>query len=187
MQEIYYVYVTTCLLNGKQYVGDHKTFYMESDPYIGSGTALKKDIKKFGRKNFKREILETFPKREDSFNAQEKYIKQFNCAYPHGYNLNAWGGIKKFASCNISEEGKKRIGDSNRERIGLWHHTKESKNQIGDSNRNKKRSEEIKEKLKKPHRKFSEKTKDKMRNSKLGKPSNNSNGNNQHTQALNYR
>lgn len=169
MEEIYYVYVTTCLKNGKQYVGDHKTYFIDTDPYLGSGKELIKDIKKYGKHNFNREILETFTTREEAFFAQEKYIRKFNCTYPNGYNLSLWGGI--LVSHNISEETKKRIGDGNRGKKRP--HSEKHKKRIGKANKGKTRSPETREKMRKPHKKFSEETKQKMRNSKLGKPSNN--------------
>ena len=48
----YYVYLTTNLINGKKYIGQH---YGELDDYyLGSGSILKKAILKYGRKNFKK-------------------------------------------------------------------------------------------------------------------------------------
>ena len=81
----YLVYKTTCLLNGKIYIGQHQTYDI-NDGYIGSGIELQKAIERFGRENFTREILfdfdnftdmdtkerelvtEEFVKREDTFN-----------------------------------------------------------------------------------------------------------------------
>lgn len=53
----YYIYKTTCLVNNKIYVGKHKSNDIENDEYLGSGNLLKYAIKKYGAKNFKREIL----------------------------------------------------------------------------------------------------------------------------------
>ena len=51
----YYVYLTTNLINGKKYIGQ---YYGEvDDNYIGSGSTLKKAINKYGKGNFKKEIL----------------------------------------------------------------------------------------------------------------------------------
>ena len=53
---MFYIYKTTNLSNGKQYIGSH-----DGDPfdsYIGSGKLIIKAIKKYGRGNFIREILE---------------------------------------------------------------------------------------------------------------------------------
>lgn len=60
------MYLTTNLVNGKRYIGKHKTDTL-NDGYIGSGKALKRAIKKHGRANFRREILFDFdnPKEMD--------------------------------------------------------------------------------------------------------------------------
>ena len=50
------IYKTTCLVNNKIYVGQHKT-ENKNDGYLGSGKALVRDIKKFGRDKFERIIL----------------------------------------------------------------------------------------------------------------------------------
>ena len=55
----YLVYKTTCLLNGKIYIGQHQTYDINDD-YLGSGRELKNDIQGFGRENFRREILFDF-------------------------------------------------------------------------------------------------------------------------------
>lgn len=53
-----FVYITTNLLNGKQYVGDHSSNNIENDIYLGSGSYFKNALNEYGRENFKREILE---------------------------------------------------------------------------------------------------------------------------------
>lgn len=50
------VYLTTNLVNGKRYVGKHKVG-ANSDSYLGSGIRIKSAIAKYGRENFKRQIL----------------------------------------------------------------------------------------------------------------------------------
>jgi hypothetical protein len=59
MKKYNYVYITTNLINGKQYVGEHSTDNIE-DRYLGSGFQLRMAIKKYGRKNFNKLILEHF-------------------------------------------------------------------------------------------------------------------------------
>lgn len=90
-----YVYVTTNLINGKKYIGDHSADTLE-DNYLGSGRLIQKAIKKHGRENFKKEILENFSSKEQSFNAQEKYIREYNTLDPRGYNLHIKGGWDPF-------------------------------------------------------------------------------------------
>ena len=50
------VYLTTNLINNKIYVGVHSTYNLD-DGYIGTGKNIKKAIKKYGKENFKRDIL----------------------------------------------------------------------------------------------------------------------------------
>ena len=60
----YYIYKTTNLINGKYYFGMHCTDNL-NDGYIGSGTQLKRSIIKHGKENFKTEILEFLPTKEE--------------------------------------------------------------------------------------------------------------------------
>ena len=55
MKPIGYIYLTTCIANGKIYVGKHELNGQKN--YIGSGTLFKRAVKKYGKENFKRKIL----------------------------------------------------------------------------------------------------------------------------------
>ena len=103
----YYVYLTTNLINGKQYVGDHMINPKEKRYYIGSGKYFCFSRKKYGVQNFFKEILEWFPTRKEAYEAQEKYIIQFNTLAPNGYNLSPKGGIGVIGCC--SEETKMKM------------------------------------------------------------------------------
>jgi len=52
----YFVYETTNNINGKKYIGYHKTTNL-NDGYLGSGKILHYAIKKYGRGAFSRRIL----------------------------------------------------------------------------------------------------------------------------------
>lgn len=90
-KKYHYVYITTNLINGKQYVGDHSTDNLD-DGYLGSGRYLAAAVKKYGKENFKLEILEQSFERSKVFKLQEKYINQFNTLTPNGYNIHKTGG-----------------------------------------------------------------------------------------------
>jgi group I intron endonuclease len=70
------IYKTTNLLNGKFYVGKDT----KNDPnYLGSGHILKRSIKKYGRHNFKKEIIEVCSS-EEHLNERERYwITELKC------------------------------------------------------------------------------------------------------------
>ena len=55
--KIHYIYKTTCKVTGKFYIGMHSTFN-EDDSYIGSGKRLWHSIRKHGKENHVKEIIE---------------------------------------------------------------------------------------------------------------------------------
>lgn len=52
----YYLYKITNLINTKEYIGVHKAKFLDNS-YYGSGKIIKLAIKKYGKNNFKKEIL----------------------------------------------------------------------------------------------------------------------------------
>lgn len=83
------IYKTTNKINGKIYIG--KDIY-NNKKYIGSGLNLKSAIKKYGRVNFTKEVLE-FCKDNTELNYKEKqWIKKLNATNPKiGYNISNGG------------------------------------------------------------------------------------------------
>lgn len=86
----YIIYQTTNKINGKIYVGKHKTNDL-NDGYLGSGKHLNNAIAKYGVENFERTIL-FFCESEDEMNAKEAEIvnKDF-VARKDTYNLKVGG------------------------------------------------------------------------------------------------
>lgn len=84
-----YIYLTTNLVNGKKYIGQHNGSI--NDGYLGSGVLLVKAIKKYGRENFKKEILEECDIIE--IDKKEKYwIAYYNALEDENfYNLSEGG------------------------------------------------------------------------------------------------
>ena len=67
-----YIYLTINLINGKKYIGKH---YGElDDSYLGSGTILQKAINKYGKQNFKKEILYISKDEEENCIKEKEFI-----------------------------------------------------------------------------------------------------------------
>jgi hypothetical protein len=87
----YYIYKTTNLINGKYYFGMHCTDNL-NDGYIGSGTQLKRSIIKHGKENFKTEILEFLPTKEELIKREKEIINEEILNDPNSMNLQPGGG-----------------------------------------------------------------------------------------------
>jgi len=152
-REFNYVYVITNLVNGKKYVGDHSTNHL-NDGYLGSGQLLKAKILQYGKENFKKEILEFFPKKKDAFEAQERYINEHNSLIPNGYNISPKGGYG-VPDSYLNEKTREKISISNLgkccnlgNQFALGHHhTEETKNLIRNIHKDKPKTEEHKKNL----------------------------------------
>ncbi len=88
--DYHFVYITTNLKTKKSYVGSHSTNNL-LDSYLGSGILIKKSLLKYGKKAFKRKILEIFPSRKEAVNKEEFYIKKYQTLIPKGYNISEFG------------------------------------------------------------------------------------------------
>lgn len=103
-----YIYKITNNINGKIYVGKHISNSL-TDSYYGSGIAIKKAIKKYGKENFTKEVL-LICEDEDHQNKMEIfYIDKFN-SLKKGYNMTK-GGEGKLGH-KMSEKSKKKSSNS---------------------------------------------------------------------------
>lgn len=102
-----YIYLTTNLINGKQYVGQHSTNNM-NDGYVGSGTIMLKAIKKYGKENFKVDVMQFCINQEEMDFFEDKYIIWYETMSPKGYNLRS-GGHERFI---ISDELREILKNS---------------------------------------------------------------------------
>lgn len=85
------VYQTTNLVNGKIYIGVHRTDTLE-DGYLGSGSIIQKAFKKYGIDNFKREILYNVENYELAFFIEELIVDKDFVAREDTYNIQTGGG-----------------------------------------------------------------------------------------------
>lgn len=91
-QKIYhYVYKTTNLINQKIYIGKHSTQDIDDD-YLGSGFHLKRAILKYGKNNFKKEILKYFVSSNDAYNHERNLVNDEFILREDTYNISIGGG-----------------------------------------------------------------------------------------------
>lgn len=92
------LYKTINLLNGRFYIGMHSAENPD-DGYLGSGRRLKAEIKKYGKENFKREVLETLPSRKALEEREAQIVTEELRSDPNCLNLKNGGeGGGKFWS-----------------------------------------------------------------------------------------
>lgn len=84
------IYKTTNLINGKYYIGMHKTDDLD-DGYLGSGYLLRRAIKKHGKEKFQKEILFVFDNKEDMISKEVELITEEDRKSKLCYNI-AQGG-----------------------------------------------------------------------------------------------
>lgn len=109
----YQIYLTTNLINNKKYIGQHYGYL--NDNYIGSGNTLKKAIEKYGKENFKKEILEICDSYEEMNEAEKKWIKEYNAVQSEEFYNIATGGFNSnpCAGLSVKAEQERRRKLSN--------------------------------------------------------------------------
>jgi|688.fasta_scaffold770836_1 group I intron endonuclease len=100
--QYHYIYRTTNLINQKYYVGMHSTNDL-NDGYMGSGDRITRSIRKYGKENFKFEILEYLETRELLKQREREIINEellddklcMNLVYGGGGGYISPEGVKK--------------------------------------------------------------------------------------------
>lgn len=87
----HYIYKTTCKVTGRFYIGMHSTSNLE-DGYLGSGTRLGHSIRKWGRENHVREILEFLSDRSSLKEREKNLVNEDLLQDPRCMNLQIGGG-----------------------------------------------------------------------------------------------
>jgi len=106
------IYIITNLINNKKYVG--QSIYNRA-LYFGSGSIIEQSIKKYGKKNFTKDILWSgVTNRENLDDLERFYIKSENTLSPIGYNICEGGssGCDIFKNHPNKEEIKNKIRQS---------------------------------------------------------------------------
>ena len=136
----YFIYKTTNMIDGKYYIGKHETNNID-DGYLGSGIRLINAIRKYGKENFKREIVCICCNSKELSFVESIIVNEDVVLDPLCYNiaLGGQGGcivlseghplrsstIKKIRSAANSNENKKRLSELAKEnhktkRIGMY-------------------------------------------------------------------
>lgn len=150
------IYKITNKINNKVYVGQDS----KNDPtYFGSGIYIKNSIKKYGKENFIKEIIEYCNSKEE-LNKKEKYwIEKLDCINS-GYNISIGGeggnlGVKVNKKISKAHKGKK-LTDEHKRKIGRSgeqnafygkKHSEETKKHLSKISIGRKHSEESKRKI----------------------------------------
>lgn len=136
----YFVYRTVCLINGKEYIGCHKTEDID-DGYLGSGKYLKRAIEKYGRESFRREVIQYCDTEEEMFSLERELVNEDYISETNTYNLRVGGSGGGGFSVEQQRENARKSNIAQRkmsERDPNW-----------DSDRRKKISEAVKERWEK--------------------------------------
>lgn len=94
----FYLYKITNTINDKIYIGVHKTPDL-ADNYMGSGTNIRRAIRKYGIQNFQKEILEFFTTEEEMFVREAEIITDTFLLNENVYNIRP-GGRGSFSYIN---------------------------------------------------------------------------------------
>lgn len=138
------IYKITNLINGKIYIGKDK--YNNSN-YLGSGKTLKKAFIKYGKENFRKDIVE-YCDSIDHMNKREVYwIEVFNSRNTEiGYNITAGGEGR---SCKHSKETIQKMKIShkgckawNKGKVGVQKCSEEQKLKLRAAHLGKKKSKD---------------------------------------------
>lgn len=132
MEAYGFVYETTNKINGMKYIG--KCIYERQndwEKYLGSGVYLKRAIKKYGKENFVKVILEEAYSDDELRKLEEDYIKRFDAVdSPQYYNIKmtSMGGdcfshnprkeeIRQMRVQQMSGEGNHQYGKPKTEKM----------------------------------------------------------------------
>ncbi|WVQ00572.1 homing endonuclease [Synechococcus phage ME01] len=142
---MFIVYQTTCLIDGKRYIGVHKQD--KDDSYLGSGKHLLRAIKKHGKENFVRETLFEFSTRTQAYNKEAELVTEEVVADRNYYNMRLGGrGGKAWTFKKDREQICKKMSQN-------WNRSEERLERLRTQNIGRKLSEEHVKALREGHKK----------------------------------
>lgn len=142
-----YIYLTTNLINNKKYIGKRQKSFFDQK-YLGSGVHLKAAFVKYGKENFKCEILKECFSEEELLSSEKEFIAKYNAVKdPMYYNISEGGDGGNTGHCykgmpplkaHHSEETKLKMSLTRKGHLT----SEETRNKISQSNSGKKRTKE---------------------------------------------
>ena len=127
MSKIFHtVYKIKNTINGKIYVGYHRTLDPHDD-YYGSGLLINRAIKKYGKENFKKEILFIYETEKEAKEKEAEIVNEEFVGNKNTYNLNVGGFGSNYynvsrGNCHTPEANKKRSESKKK-----WYQTEEGR------------------------------------------------------------
>lgn len=140
-----YVYKITNSQNGKWYIGVHSTDNLD-DGYMGSGTYIRRAIKKYGKEKFTKDIIKFFDNRDSAFEFEKNIVTEEVVKSSYSYNgcvggSGAVGTLPKSEEhkLNISIAQKRRYKENGNPTVGQVRNpaSEERKRKVSDANKGK--------------------------------------------------
>ena len=129
---MYYIYEITNNINGKTYIGQHKTKNLV-DSYMGSGVILKQAFEKYGKENFSKKIIAICETQENADILEKVFIKVYHEMGKAEYNI-CDGGNGVLCSGEFEIQRRLKISKTSKGRIV----TEETRRKISKGNKGKK-------------------------------------------------
>ena len=149
-----FIYKTTCLVNGKIYIGKHEG--SENDNYLGSGEIFSLALRKYGKENFKREILRRCETLHELRIWEHVYIKKYH-SQNHEIGYNIADGDVNSSEYNpakrpevrekIRKAAKKRTSVPENTPMFRKHHSEETRRRMSEARKGRKWSDEAKKRM----------------------------------------
>ena len=143
-----YTYMVTNNINGKVYVGSHSWSGEGIDKnYYGSGIAISKAVKKYGKENFQVEVLYYYDTVEECRADEERILTEYNVKdCPHSYNIK--NSAIGFTSEDMTGEKHPMYGKRGEDSpLFGKHRTEETRQKISQSEKGKTVSDETRQKI----------------------------------------
>ena len=110
-----FIYITTNMVNAKRYIGQKKfDKYNSWKYYQGSGKIFIKAVKLYGRKNFKRDIIDIAYSKDEINNKEIEYIKKYQAVKRKDFYNIAIGGhnSNSLTPRTLSIETREKISEA---------------------------------------------------------------------------